>query len=74
MEKLCVINTSFNDRIWDELSESPGASNPDLVYSRVLDYQLKMRVAAAELEWTVYWQDEAKGRANFRVEYEVSSK
>jgi len=36
----------------------------------VLNYKLNMKVTAEDLEWIVYFQNEERGRAQIRVEYD----
>ncbi|CAG8977831.1 hypothetical protein HYALB_00008997 [Hymenoscyphus albidus] len=67
-KRLCKINCNFDSGIFYDLEEKQVADS--MAKYRELSYTLKMKVAAGELEWIIYWQDQQKGAAQVNVEYE----
>lgn len=69
--KLCQIHSTFDSKIFYQLEEKKSTGKSVFSY-RTLPYTLIMKVAAEEMDWTVYWKDQQKGKGKHTVEYECA--
>ncbi|PVH75767.1 actin-like ATPase domain-containing protein [Cadophora sp. DSE1049] len=66
--KLCNFKCNFEEDIYIQLKEETAVDG--ISKYKELDYTLDMKIAAGELNWSVYWRDQKKGAAKVIVEYE----
>ena len=67
VKKVCTIKTDFVPDMFNNLNTRKTSYGREY---RILDYNLNMKVTAEDIEWTVFHQNEQKGKENVSIEYE----